>query len=262
MPESLQKKIRDVGQGLLSAPTGSVREKARFDVVSDLDHWAEREMTAFLQAAFPGDTILSEESASSVDYAPRIWVLDPLDGTLNRTTNIPLFGVSLALLVNGSPRQGYIYDPTHDELFHAEAGQGAFLNGEPIRVNDEGVRAVGVTSGVLHRLVTRAPEHYLQLAQTYGKLRALGSHALQLAYVACGRLIAAASVETRIWDNAAGALLVQEAGGRYTELSGKPAFPVSPGDAALRGEPCPCLAAAPDAHGTLLPWLKDLVGSG
>lgn len=255
----VQQKLREVGRGLLSQPASSVREKARFDVVSNLDHWAEREVTDFLRVAFPDDTILSEESANRVDYADRIWVLDPLDGTANRTTDIPFFAISLALLEAGIPTQAFIYDPIHDEMFTASRGTGAFLNGEAITTEGERVRGVGVTSGVVQRLFDVMPPNFGSVAKRYGKLRALGSHALQLAYVACGRLVGAASVETKLWDNLAGALLVLEAGGRYSNLSGDAAFPIGEGHPALAGAACPCLAATEEAHAHLLPVLKQLV---
>ena len=103
--------LREVGRGLRDSRVTKIEEKAPLDLVSSLDFWAEREVTAFLVKWFPGDTLLSEESSNEVEYAERIWVLDPLDGTVNRASNVPFFGISLALLEQGRPVAGYVYDP-------------------------------------------------------------------------------------------------------------------------------------------------------
>lgn len=235
-----------------------VREKAPLDLVSALDIWAEREVTAFLNQHFPGDTVLSEESSAEVRYADRIWVLDPLDGTVNRASHVPFFALSLALLEKGQPVAGFVYDPSHDELFVALQGGGARLNGSPLAVATTNVFGLTLTSKLLRRLVRRAPEALYDLLAHKGRLRNFGAQALQLCYVAAGRLSAAASSETRLWDNAAGALIVREAGGLYTDLAGNDPFPITRGHAALRGERTPCLAATPEAHARLLPLLAKL----
>jgi len=250
--------LRDVGRGLRTAAVSGLRHKSPHDVVSDLDLRAEAQVIAFLSTHYPEDRLLSEESASSVEYASRVWVLDPLDGTVNRTTEVPFFGVSLALLEAGRPTEAYVYDPVHDELFSARAGQGAFLNGKRMAVSEGGVRGIALTSSVLKRLVHVAPDALVQLLSSHGKLRNFGAQALHLSYVAAGRLHAAVSVHTRLWDNLAGALLVREAGGCYSDLAGRDPFPLAPGDAALRGRADPCIASSPGTHAALVELLRPL----
>lgn len=235
-----------------------VREKAPLDLVSELDIWAEREVSVFLKQHFPNDTVLSEESSAAVQYADRIWVLDPLDGTVNRASHVPFFALSLALLEDGYPVAGFVYDPSHDEMFTAQRRSGARLNGAPLAVATTDVFGLSLTSKLLRRLARRAPEALYELLAHQGRLRNFGAQALQLCYVAAGRLSAAASSETRLWDNAAGALIVREAGGLYTDLAGNDPFPIMSGHAALRGERTPCLAATREAHARLLPFLAGL----
>lgn len=250
--------LRDVGHALKEAEVVGVREKRPLDVVSDLDLWAETKICEALRRWFPADTILSEESASHVEYADRIWVLDPLDGTVNRTSEVPFYAISLALLENGSPTFGAVYDPVHEELFVATVGGGAHCNGRRLAVAEAGVRGVSLTSGLVQRMVLQNPQGLVDLLGTAGKLRNFGAQALQLAYVAAGRLGGAASTETRLWDNLAGALLVREAGGIYTDLTGRDPFPIVPGSVALHGAANPCIAGAPHVHALLAPALRGL----
>lgn len=250
--------LREVGQGLRHAELEGVREKLPLDVVSDLDFWAEAKISEHLRRCFPEDTILSEESANRVAYADRIWVLDPLDGTVNRTSDIPYFAISLALLEHGTPSMGWIYDPIHNELFSARAGRGAFVNERRIHVVEEGVRGVALTSGLLQEMARVASEPLVELL-TAGKLRNFGAQALHLAYVAAGRLHAAASMETRLWDNLAGALLVREAGGIYTDLHGRDPFPIGPGSPVLLGAADSCIAASASSHPVILEFLQALM---
>ena len=255
----IEELLRRVGQGLRHLRVTELAEKAPLDLVSSLDFWAEREVSSFLAQHFPGDTLLSEESSSAVEYADRIWVLDPLDGTVNRASHVPFFGISLALLEHGSPSAGYVYDPVHEELFVAHAGRGATMNGVRLSATTDDVLGLALTSKLLRQLVRRAPEQLYELLAHQGRLRNFGAQALQLCYVAAGRLSAAASLETSLWDNAAGALIVREAGGLYTDLSGNDPFPLTPGAPALKGGRAACLAANPKAHARLLPFLRRAV---
>lgn len=256
--QQLEAFLRKVGRGLRDSRVTGVEEKAPLDLVSSLDFWAEREVRTFLDEWFPGDTLLSEESSNEVEYADRIWVLDPLDGTVNRASGVPYFAISLALLEEGRPAAGYVYDPSHDELFVAHAGRGATNNGILLSATTDHVLGLALTSKLLRQLVRRSPEQLYELLAYQGRLRNFGAQALQLCYVACGRLGGAVSLETRLWDNAAGALIVREAGGLYTDLSGNDPFPLTPGAAALKGGRTPCIAANPGAHARLLPLLRAL----
>lgn len=250
--------LRDVGQHLRMTELSGVREKSPLDVVSDLDFWAEEQITGYLKRHYPSDAVLSEETATHVEYADRIWVLDPLDGTVNRTSEIPYFAISLALLEHGTPTLGWVYDPVHDELYAAAAGEGAYLNGTRIAVAQGGVRGISLTSGLIQRMASAHPQALVELLSSHGKLRNFGAYALQLAYVAAGRLSAAASTETRLWDNLAGALLVREAGGRFTDLAGDDPFPIQAGHAALRGSANGCIAAAESVHPPIVRLIRSL----
>ena len=250
--------LRDLGQVLVTSTVTELREKAPLDVVTELDHRAEAAVTRFLSEHFPFDSVLAEEAANSVTYAERIWILDPLDGTVNRASGIPFFAISLALFEQGTPELGFIYDPTHNEMFFARRGHGAYLNGVPIRVAENNVWTLALTSATVQKLATETPQALATLLEQHGKLRGLGAQALQLAYVAAGRIAAAVSVETKLWDNAAGALLVQEAGGVYCNLERRNPFPLQPGSAALRGGTDPCIAAAPWMLDAIYPLLSAL----
>ncbi len=254
----LESMVREVGQQLRAREATGVRAKGKLDLVSDLDFWAESEVTRFLAEQYPGDLLLSEESANSVAYGERIWILDPLDGTVNRTSGIPLYALSLALLENGHPQLAFIYEPEHDELYFAERGRGATLNDQTLTLQEQSGSGIALTSQVVRRLCERSPENLVELITSHGRLRGLGAQALHLAYVAAGRLSLAVSLETKLWDNAAGALLVTEAGGRYTDLDGRDPFPIVEQDEALRGAANGCIAASPEAFERIFPLLAAL----
>lgn len=252
--------LRALGEELRHTRVTGVRTKGPMDVVSALDLLAEARVTRFLTEVFPDDSVLSEESANSVDYASRIWVLDPLDGTVNLTKGIPFVAISLALLVHGSPVAGFVYDVFHDEMFTSFAGMGATCNSEPMHVAGDGVATFALTTGVVRKLAARGPQQLVVLLTHHGKLRGLGAQSLQLAYVAAGRLTANVSLETKLWDNAAGALLVQESGGIYCDLAANNPFPIRSGASALHGASNPCVATAPsawDAISQILEHLRD-----
>jgi myo-inositol-1(or 4)-monophosphatase len=250
--------LRGLGQELQRTRVTEVRDKGHMDVVSALDFEAEARVTHFLARHFPGDSVLSEETSARVDYAERIWVLDPLDGTVNLTSGMPFVAISLALLVNGAPVVGFVYDVFHDEMFAAHVGLGATCNGVRIHVTGHHVRTIALTTGVVRKLAARDPQQLVMLLTQFGKLRGFGAQALQLAYVAAGRLTAAISLETKLWDNAAGALLVTEAGGIYSNLDGSAAFPIGVGAPALLGAANPCVAAAASALDAIRPLLDSL----
>lgn len=241
------------GQGL------TYRDKGAFDVVTAADTDVEDFLCAELNARFPDDRILAEESLtvapSTLDG--RCWVLDPLDGTVNFLSGIPCFAISVALLQRGSPVLGVVYDPGRDEMFYAERGRGAFLDGRrlaPSKVDFN--RSLGASSGCLKRW-SREPQVLASMMQRFGKLRILGSQALHLCYVAAGRLDAAMSVEARLWDDAAAALVVMETGFEYTDFEGRSRFPVTLDSPWLRGEAGDSLAAETTIHRQILSLFRQ-----
>ncbi len=250
----LEATLRSAG-GILLKGFGQVegRRKGTGDVVTDMDFDVENQIGAILKELFPQWQILAEENDGTKEGAIHewCWVLDPLDGTLNFAMGVPFFSISLALLKSGEPVLGWVYDPIHDEMFHARQGEGAFLNNNPLRPNrrrDFDV-ACGASSGFIGKiLLERARVDSVEFARHFGKMRNLGSQALQLCYVAAGRLRACMNWEAKLWDDAAGALLVREAGCEYSSLAGKPIFPIRQGHPALNGGSIHSVAAPPDFH--------------
>jgi myo-inositol-1(or 4)-monophosphatase len=195
------------------------------DLVSEADLEAQAAIFRIIQERFPSDSILSEETRGRPALAQEsLWVVDPLDGTTNFTHTFPQFCVSIAYLCRAVPVVGVVYDPLRDELFHARRGQGARLNRGPVRVS--AVRSLAqalLATGFPYDRRRRA-DFYLAFWKAFmmrvqGTRRA-GAAALDLAYVACGRLDGFWEFGLKAWDVAAGALLVEEAGGRATNMDG------------------------------------------
>lgn len=189
------------------------------DLVTDADLAAERAIIGAIARRFPDHGVLSEEAGSSGPASDYLWVIDPLDGTTNFSQGIPFFAVSVALLKQGAPVVGVVYHPTSGELFYAQRGGGAFVGGRPLAVSPQGAleRAmVCVEWGKSEASLDRGLRDLVRVTRRANKLRALGSAALNLAYVAAGRLDAFVVNGLHPWDVAAGALLVEEAGGSVT----------------------------------------------
>lgn len=205
----------------------SWRCKGELDVVTEADLASEALIVNQLRARFPHDGIVTEEGTLRESESGARWWVDPLDGTKNFLRGNPCFSVTLALEHTGEIIAGVIFDPMRDELFSAERGAGAFCNGGPVRVSrtrrlSEALIASTFPSGRRHRDIDPQPAYSLSMA-TQG-IRRSGSTALDLAYVAAGRLDAFWDCRMAPWDLAAGALLVTEAGGRCGNLaSGVPA---------------------------------------
>ncbi|HEY3118543.1 MAG TPA: inositol monophosphatase family protein [Chloroflexota bacterium] len=203
----------------------SIRHKGEVNLVTEVDEASEAEIVARLRARFPNDQILAEEGTTGGDDPARRWLVDPLDGTTNYAHGYPVFCVSIALEMNGSPEVGVIYQPVLDELFTAVKGRGAFLNGQPIRVSatSDLVRSLLVTGFPYDRQEARAGlalfGRFVLSAQA---VRRDGSAALDLAYIAHGRFDGFWEVSLGPWDVAAGGLLVSEAGGRLSDFDGGP----------------------------------------
>jgi len=203
----------------------AVEYKDEFDVVTEADRASERLIVERLRARFPSHAIVAEEG-SGVDGASEfVWYVDPLDGTTNFAHTFPMFAVTLALEHAGEMVAGVVYDPVRDEFFAAERGTGAFLNGRPIRVSQvsrlaESLLATGFPSQRRHADIN--VYFYHQTAMLAHGVRRAGSAALDLCYVACGRLDGFWEFRLNPWDIAAGLLLIEEAGGRSTDLRGGP----------------------------------------
>jgi myo-inositol-1(or 4)-monophosphatase len=211
----------------------AVREKAPNDFVTEVDTASEAAITALLRSRRPHDGLLAEEAATagsggseatSPGAASGIgWIVDPLDGTRNFIHGFPAYAVSVAARGPKGLLAGAVYDPTRDELFSAGRGEGASLDGEPIRVTDAEPRSALVGTGFPFRH-SHLREAYLEsfgrVSAAVSDIRRAGSASLDLAYVACGRLDGFWELGLSSWDMAAGWLLIEEAGGRVTDERG------------------------------------------
>ncbi len=240
MTQRLQTAVRAARAAgrVLSAKFNAAREirsKGKRDIVTDADYAAERAVRDVLLSRFPDDRFLSEESdaqeraalwrQAEAPDAPALWVVDPLDGTTNYAHHHPVFNVSIGLYLGGEVQLGVVYDPVHGELFAAERGHGATVNGRRLavsttRVFDDAV--IGMDWARAQPVRRRVARAVARIAPRVMSLRCCGSAALSLCYVAAGRLDGYLHLALSPWDVAAGALLVEEAGGQVTTPTGAP----------------------------------------
>lgn len=213
----------------------NVVEKARQDYASEVDALAEAEIIRELKRAFPDYAFLAEESGQQ-GKSRHTWVIDPLDGTSNYLRGLPHFCVSIALLEGHEPIHGVVFDPLRNELFTASKGAGALLNDRKIRVAERRDLAGSLLiTGFPPRERKRAGiqlDTVKTLLETAEDVRRTGSAALDLAWVAAGRVDAYFEAGVQAWDVAAGALMVREAGGRVCDFRGAPMGPLNVAGAA------------------------------
>ena len=204
-----------------------IDKKGTIDLVTEVDVAVERMFRALVAERFPDHAVLAEEmgGAATAPAGP-CWVFDPIDGTTNFAHGMPIFCSSLALEIDGVAEVAAIYDPTRKELFTAERGGGAFLNGKPLRVSSaERLVDAMLVTGFPYDIHSRVEEIVGLFAAFVGQVRAvrrLGSAAIDLCYVAAGRLDGFWESDLKAWDISAGALIVAEAGGRITNMAGAP----------------------------------------
>ncbi|HYU19765.1 MAG TPA: inositol monophosphatase family protein [Chloroflexota bacterium] len=203
----------------------AVRFKAEFDLVTEVDVRAERSITDLIRDRFPRHRILAEEGTLGGDDPAHRWLIDPLDGTTNYAHGVPAFCVSVGYELEGRMAVGVIYDPNLEELFVAEAGRGATLNGQPLAVSGtvELGRAL-LTTGFPYDRNRLGPAlaQFGALSQRSQAVRRIGSAALDLAWLAAGRFDGYWETVVSPWDVAAGWLIAAEAGARITDLAGVP----------------------------------------
>ena len=211
-----------------------IHHKGDIDLVTEADLAAEEAILEILQKNPHGADILSEESdkPDNLDTAGSVWIIDPLDGTTNFAHNFPWFGVSIAYFAKGKSLAGVIYCPLQDELFCAVREAGAWINNNPIQVSKIKSRQDAlVATGFPYDIQARPDEIIATLKAVIPKVQGIrrpGAAALDLAYLACGRLDAFWEVDLKPWDTAAGQLLVEEAGGTITNFHGSPFSPFVP----------------------------------
>lgn len=216
---------RDAGEVLRSwSHRFTVSEKGPSDLVTEADLAAQNAIVSNVTSAFPQHDLLGEESLSVCHGKSGYrWVIDPLDGTSNYVHGFPYFGVSIGVELDGHPHVGVIFDPNRDEMFTAVAGNGARLNNALIRPSTAGRLSDAFLVASLPRRAApndAAVVRFLRAIPVSESVQRTGSAALNLAYVACGRIDAFWSSSLKPWDMAAGVLIVREAGGSVTSLDG------------------------------------------
>ncbi len=223
-----------------------IDHKSRIDLVTEADRLSETYLIDQIRAHFPTHTIISEESGHLIGADGACWYIDPLDGTTNYAHHLPIFAVSLAYAEAGSLQMGVVYDPMRDECFSAVKGQGAWLNGERLHVAEarELIHSLMVTgfpydaAGVEKNFA--AFTHFTRLSRG---VRRLGAAAIDLCYVAAGRVDGYWEQALQAYDLAAGALIAREAGARVTSLDG---------DENILKPPFSIIAANPAIHALML----------
>ncbi len=205
--------------------TRQITYKGDINLVTEMDMRSEREVVETVRAAFPHHGIVAEEGTDIQNDSGFTWIIDPLDGTTNYAHGYPCFSVSIALEHEGTIVVGVVYDPMREELFSAQKGQGAFLNGEKVSVSgtDELVKSLLATGFPYDRKVSEENNmnYFHDLLMASQEVRRDGSAALDLCSVASGRFDGFWELKLKPWDVAAGSLIVTEAGGRVTDLLGQ-----------------------------------------
>ena len=239
MPDILEvatQAARKAGASIMAAADNiaglNIEEKSLNDFVSEVDKQSESIIAEIVQQAFPDHSFLGEEFGCSGDQASAYqWIVDPLDGTTNYLREIPHYAVSIAISLNAVVEHAVVFDPAKDELFTASRGQGAYLNGKQIKVSHRtgfkgALLATGVpySGAILAEISAFTSTMEGLLAQETSGIRRLGAAALDLAYVAAGRYDGFWEASLKPWDIAAGALLVEEAGGIVCDFLGSNAY--------------------------------------
>ena len=225
--------------------------KGVIDLVTEVDHQSEAFLLGEVQKNFPGHHILSEETGIIQGSDQHIWYIDPLDGTVNYAHHIPIFCVSIAYASRGSLVLGAVYDPMRDEMFTAERGLGAYLNGRPSRVSSAAdLQKSLLVTGFPYNAWDTPQDNFANFVK-FGKLsqgvRRLGSAALDLCYVAAGRFDGFWELALNPWDVAAGGLICEEAGARVTNVDG---------GADYLSAPQSVIACTPGIHSRMLEELR------
>jgi myo-inositol-1(or 4)-monophosphatase len=203
-----------------------VEYKGEFNPVTEVDRLCERAILKMISESFPDHDILTEESPFEGKGSSWKWIIDPIDGTTNYFHGFPCFCVSIGLEVEGEVKLGVVYVPPLDELFHAEKGEGAFLNGERIAVSRaDRLRRSLLCTGFpydVHERVDFYLRYFRQFITRSFAIRRPGSAAVDLAYLAAGRFDGFWEFKLHAWDVAAVSLMITEAGGKVTDLQGQP----------------------------------------
>lgn len=207
---------------------GEVSQKGRGNIATDVDRYVEGKVLSVLQEEYPEASMLGEETGSigRDDLEGLVWVVDPLDGTRNYASEVPFYSVVIGLVVDGEPVVGVNYDPVRKDLYEAELGKGAFLNGKRINVSKKTKvkeSVLGMDLSYSNEGARKGLELICGVWPNMQTLRIMGSSALGMSYVASGRIDLYFNHQLSPWDQVAGLLLVEEAGGLVTDRIGEPA---------------------------------------
>jgi myo-inositol-1(or 4)-monophosphatase len=228
-----------------------VNFKGLIDLVTEVDHASEAFLINEITRLFPGHSFLAEESGASQQQTEHLWIIDPLDGTVNYAHGVPFFCVSIAYSYQDQVLLGAVYEPMRDEMYLAERGAGAWLNGRKLQATavDELQRSLLVTGFPYDAWYAKPSnfDYFTKLGKMSQGVRRLGSAAIDLCYVAAGRLDGYWEFSLKAWDIAAGGLIAQEAGALVTDMHGGPDY-LSP--------PYGVVAANPNLHPKLLAELQ------
>ncbi len=235
-----------------SASRLEVNYKGPIDLVTDIDLQSETYLLNEINRRFPGHRIISEENGLTEGDKDELWLVDPLDGTINFAYGIPIFCVSLAFVRAGQVQLGVVYDPLRDECYTGERGKGSWLNGEPLKVGSaQDLSRSLLVTGFPYNIRTAANNnlgHYADFSLRSMGVRRLGSAALDLCYVAARRFDGYWEISINAWDIAAGILIAEEAGAIVTKVDGDPHVLAAPPS---------IVAANPVIHPQILKLLND-----
>jgi myo-inositol-1(or 4)-monophosphatase len=201
----------------------NIDEKGRNDFVTFVDHQSEKLIVDEIHLHFPSHKILAEEGSEGSTTGDYRWIIDPLDGTKNFIHDIPIFSISIALEYQSQLMLGVIYDPVHDELFSAETGNGAYLNGKKIQVSARDFPESLLATGFPHKYKRFLPQYLLCFEEIFlncSGIRRCGSAAIDLCYTAVGKFDGFWELGLSVWDMAAGSLIIREAGGLVSDFQG------------------------------------------
>ena len=221
------KVVRKTGKELLKKfqnfDRAKIEIKSHHEILTQADLKSEKMIISEIKKKFPDHQILSEESGDNEKKSDYLWIIDPIDGSTNFSIHNPLWAISIGLSYKGKIILGVVYAPFLDEIFVAEKGKGAYLNGKKIKVSD--IKTGKVINAYCHgnreKDIKRALKYYQAQKLKQLDCRQLGSASIELAYVAVGRIESIVIPGAHSWDVAAGILLVREAGGRVTDFEGK-----------------------------------------
>lgn len=220
-------------------PDLKFERKGYNDPATEADLASEKHAINAIREAYPEHTILAEESGKSDKESDYVWIIDPLDGTSNFKHSLPIFCVSIGLQYKDEIICGAVYNPRTDEMFSAEKGKGAFLNGKEIKVTDRASKefaAVATGFAPKPEIIEKNLPNFNKFMKEGFLIRRLGAAAIDLCYTACGRFDGFWEIGLSPWDIAAGSLIVQEAGGKITQMDGSPFKVDSPTILATNGK--------------------------